>query len=392
MGTKREWILNEMVKNFLYLYEKYNVIPNFNSHASVGRSQPPFFSSMILDTYETFARRNGIKNILKKAAKMFYKRTLNANKTWLKDSIKHAKDEYQNVWIDKEKKYHHSVDGFILNRYGDRDLGYAHSSELESGWDFTSRFYSRCNEFLPIDLNTLLYKYEIDFEKSAAILGDKDDELHWQKEAEKRKNEINKYMWNEKEGFFFDYGFKYKKQSDFLSLAGFVPLWAGLAGFEQAKKTAEKLKYFETPYGLTITSKSSLPPQIDLSKMPERYLPALKSIIEPKQWDYPNIWPPLEYLTIIGLLKYGFTEDVKRIIKKSLKANAYIFKKYGTFFEKLNGINGDAGADFHYKNQSGFGWTNAIFYRYIQILKFLDANESKIKNAKKFPVELDIIH
>src|SRR3989344_3188300 len=54
MGTTREWILKDMVDNFTYLFEKFGIIPNFNSPASMGRSQPPFLSSMILDTYNGY--------------------------------------------------------------------------------------------------------------------------------------------------------------------------------------------------------------------------------------------------------------------------------------------------------------------------------------------------
>jgi len=60
-----------------------------------------------------------------------------------------AKQEYELVWIDEENAYNHHVQNFGLSRYGDRDIGYAHSSELESGWDMTSRFYNRADQFLP---------------------------------------------------------------------------------------------------------------------------------------------------------------------------------------------------------------------------------------------------
>jgi len=137
--------------------------------------------------------------------------------------------------------------------------------------------------------------------------------------------------------FFFDYGYKHKRQSAFLSLAGFTPLWAGLATQAQAAKIVKKLPVFETEHGLVITAKKSLAPKISLSKIPMRYRPAIEKILKPKQWDYPNIWPPLEYLTVVGLLKYRYVEDAVRIMKKSLETQAGIFRKYGTFFEATRG-------------------------------------------------------
>lgn len=345
IDTKRAYITKGMVENFAYLFEKYHVIPNFNAESSLGRSQPPLFTSMILNAYE-----------------------INPDKKWLAKLMDVAIREYTHVWIDKDRHYHHSVSEFNLQRYGDRDLGYDHSSELESGWDMTSRFYNRASTFLPIDLNVYLYKYEKDFAESSKILGDTRASKEWEKIAEKRIREIKKLMWNQKAGFFFDYNYAFKRQSVFYSLAGFTPLWAGLATKAQAKKMVKKLPLFETDFGLTITAKESLAPKISLSQIPIRYRPAIEGILKPKQWDYPNIWPPLEFLTVMGLLRYGYIQEAKRIMEKSIRAHANLFKKHKTFFEKINGRTGGKSDDFHYPSQSGFGWTNAIFFRYIKLL------------------------
>ena len=71
MGTKREWVMKEMVENFEYLFQKFGIIPNFSSHASVGRSQPPFLTTMILDTYKTFNNGNGSLSPLKVLGNFF---------------------------------------------------------------------------------------------------------------------------------------------------------------------------------------------------------------------------------------------------------------------------------------------------------------------------------
>lgn len=390
IGTKREWVLKDMVENFIYIFEKFGIIPNFNAPASMGRSQPPFLTSMILDTYNgayfKYKRRKHLK-------KVFIFNMLKHNK-WLKKVTKVAQDEYNRIWLDPEGYYNHSVKGFTLSRYGDRDIGYAHSSELESGWDFTSRFYNRCDDFLPIDLNVLLFKYERDFGKIAQYLGDLDEEINWKGVAETRKKEINRLMWNKKSGFFFDYDYSTKKQSTFFSLAGFIPLWAGIASPEQSQLMVKNLKHFETPHGLTITSKDSLAGVVDISHMPSGFKAAINEIIQPKQWDYPNSWPPLEYLTVIGLLKYGFIDDARRLMEKYIKTHAKIFRKHKTFFEKIDAVKGEVGENYHYNNQGGFGWTNAAFFRYITILDTLDRGDDIYEQPKAeiSPFKLSIIH
>lgn len=365
IGTKRESLMKNMVDNLIYLFEKYQIIPNFNAPASINRSQPPFLTSMILDVYESMVKKQkGLNKIYK-----------TQNLAWLKKAVNVAKKEYELIWIDKDKFYNHSVKGFALSRYGDRDIGYAHSSELESGWDMTSRFYNRCDQFLPIDLNSYLYKYELDFEYFAKLFGNYKEADYWKSKAKIRKNEINDLMWDEKEKFFFDYGYNYRQTSTFRSLASYTPLWAGLATPQQAKHMINRLSDFETPYGLTICTKDSLAKPIDLKKIQKRFYPAIEDIVKPKQWDYPNIWSPLEYLTVIGLLKYGFISDAKRIMEKSVIAHAAVYRKHKTFFEKLDCTTGESGSGALYGDQKGFGWTNAVFYRYIKLLDLIENNE-----------------
>ncbi len=258
----------------------------------------------------------------------------------------------------------------------------------------TSRYYNRCDQFLPIDLNSYLYKYEKDFELASQILGERSEEEMWREKAKERAGEINKYMWDDTAGMFFDYGYVYGRKSNFLSLASFTPLWAGFATAYQAKRIVEKLNKFETPYGLTITAKESLAKPIDLSKIQARYHPAIEEIVKPKQWDYPNIWSPLEYQAVIGLLRYGYIDEARRIMESSVKAHAAAFRKFGTFFEKLNGETGETGSGALYGDQQGFGWTNAAFYRYVQILDALESGQNIYKTAtpQEPPYDLAILH
>jgi alpha,alpha-trehalase len=389
MGTKREWLMAEMVENFIYLFNTFHLIPNFSAPGSMGRSQPPFFSSMVLDTYLKRLNPNNPYYVSGIKRKWYEYRM----KQWLKRTIEVAQQEYELVWVDKENSYNHGVPNTILSRYGDRDIGYSQSSELESGWDMTSRFYNRCDQFLPIDLNSYLYKYETDFALAAEILGNREEGEKWKGKAEIRKKAMQT-MWDDDEGFFYDYGYNFQRISHYFSLASFTPLWAGIATPEQAQRAVLHLPKFETPYGLTIGAKISLAKNINLTHIQRRYHPAIEDIIKPKQWDYPNIWSPLEYLTVIGLLRYGYTDEAKRIMVSSVKAHAKLFKKYKTFFEKIDGSTGEPSVGYKYAMQEGFGWTNAIFYRYIQILDALDKDQQLYKEplTQHPPYDLSILN
>lgn len=378
------------IKAFSMLLDKEGFIPNASTNVFLISSQAPLYSSMIIDTYQQSPANE-------------------QDPEWLTHYMNYAKREYMHVWnneadykegTDGIGSFHHYLPEYGLSKYGDRDGDYSWNAERESGWDFTSRFGNVAIEYLPVDLNCFLYKYEMDFAKAAGLLGNSDEKDMWLRKAEERKEKINKYMWNEDKGFFFDYNYVRDKQSPFYSIAPFVTLWSGLATSEQALKMLEHLPKFDKGKGLMVTDKDSLPPlitkeQLDSIGIPEFYQWRIdislrrreilsgtqeKDETTGKQWDYPHVWAPLEYLTVIGLLKYAnnpelntslqkvFRDKAKKLMEEYLLTTLAIFEEEGTFPEKFNGVTGKAGNGAHYAKQSGFGWTNAVFQEFAERL------------------------
>ncbi len=149
--------------------------------------------------------------------------------------------------------------------------------------------------------------------------------------------------------FFFDYNKLEKQQSSFISVAGFYPLWAGLATEKQAQlMVRHMLPSLEYNGGIVNTQPNGL------SK-------------EYKQHDYPNGWPPNQWIVIKGLINYGFHTEAERIAKKWLDMNHHLYTVTGKFWEKHDVINSEIGKynPDRYVTQSGFAWTNAVFVRLV---------------------------
>jgi len=306
-----------MVDNLVYLFKRFRIVPSRNRYHNTGRSQPPFLTSMILDV---FARTH--------------------DKKWLKRVVKVAEEELQTYWMDNNEGRKHLVFSG-LSRYCDHHINHI-TAEHESGWDMTSRFFEHCLDYLPIDLNCCLYKYETDLAVIYQLLGDGQKANSYILKAARRKETINKLMWNERKGFFFDYNYVKKKQSKFYSLAGFYPLWSKLVTPAQAERMRDNLKRFEYVGGLANTQRRGL------SKI---Y----------KQWDYPNGWPNMQWTVIIGLHNYGFVEDAERLTKKWLDLCTNVFSTTGKIWEKYDVVNRDLGKSGRYATQEGFAWTDAVF-------------------------------
>ncbi len=123
-------------------------------------------------------------------------------------------------------------------------------SMRESGYDISFRFGpygAGTANYAPVCLNGLLYKTEKDLEMMSQALGHDDDARRWKQLAEERKSGMNKFLWDEKRGMFFDYNFVKQERSTYAYITVFVPLWAGLATPEQAQAIMKIFLHSNSP-------------------------------------------------------------------------------------------------------------------------------------------------
>ncbi|UOF89487.1 alpha,alpha-trehalase [Fodinisporobacter ferrooxydans] len=329
--SKLHSLARGIVENFLYEIKTFGIIPNSSELAHLSRSQPPFLTSMIQEVWE-------------------------GDLEWLRYAYEWAKVEYENVWMDANTHFHQEIG---LNRYYDRlesllkvkGESYLYFSdtyfserfwqervEAESGWDYTGRFYRQCGNVIPVDLNSLLYKYETDFSYLSKILHLENEVVFWKNRASKRKKLMDQYLWNQELGMYLDYNFVTKQQYRYFSLATFYPLWASVASPQQAAKIRKHISLFLCAGGMVT------------STVPSGF-----------QWDYPNGWAPLQWIVIQGLKNYGYLEESLQIAKRWIRLCTHVFLKHGKLYEKYNVVDFNIQAVGRYPLQEGFGWTNGIY-------------------------------
>ncbi len=352
-------LIENMIDNFSYLINKYGYVPNGNRTYYLSRSQPPFYSLMI----DILAKHKGNSVYIKYLK--FLEKEYNF---WMndKDLINNNFNIKERVVLLKEKD--------ILNRYWDsltipRPEAYKMDYEIflntgrnhkvykdirataESGWDFSSRWFKdsvslkfiSTTEIIPVDLNCLLYHLEITLSKAYQLSNYNKMAEIYKLKAETRKRLINKYCWDENSGFFFDYNFIEKKLTYKYTLAGMYPLFFEIADSNQAIKVANIIdEYFVKSGGLVTTLINS-----------------------GEQWDYPNGWAPLQWISYMGLKNYGINTLANTIAKKWLSLNMKVFFETGKMMEKYNVVDlNKPGGGGEYELQDGFGWTNAVFLKF----------------------------
>lgn len=353
----RQDMLENMVRNFAFLINKYGFIPNGNRSYYLTRSQPPFFSLML----DLLA---GIKGSYVYA--VYQPALLKEYAFWMRDA-----DSLQE---GAARKNIVNIGTAVLNRYWDdsnlpreesfkADVEAAERSAepaavfyrniraaAESGWDFSSRWFEdgsrlasiRTTHIVPVDLNCLLYHLEQTIATSYEVSGNPIMEKIYQAKAEKRKEVIVKYCWNPSIQCFADYWYKERKVSNSITAACLFPLFFRLATPEQAEAVRKAVQdKLLNPGGIVTTVKNT-----------------------GQQWDAPNGWAPLEYIAVEGLKNYGFQEMARDIATRWIRLNIRVYKNTGKLMEKYNveDTSLKAGGG-EYDLQDGFGWTNGVLLK-----------------------------
>ena len=355
-------MIENMVKNFSYLVEHFGYIPNGNRNYFLGRSQPPFFSLMVtlLDEIKGAGISATYLPMMEKEYDFWMKgsSTLHGKNTKAEHAVLMPGGEILNrYWDDNDtprpESYREDVELAMVSKRGPAEI-YRHlRAGAESGWDYTSRWFCDGNVFasintadiVPVDLNCLLLHLEERIAATYLYIKNEEAASEFSLFAEKRRAAIQKYCWNDVEGFYFDFDTSTGKQKNVFSLAAAYPLFFNLATKQQAEKLAALIElHFLHEGGLISTLQTS-----------------------GQQWDAPNGWAPLHWITILGLENYGFTELAETIAKRWIKLCSNVFSRTGKLMEKYNVVNTklEAGGG-EYPGQDGFGWTNGVLLALIK--------------------------
>jgi alpha,alpha-trehalase len=400
VADKRTELARGMIENFFFEIENYGSILNANRTYHLTRSQPPFLTSMIREFYEHPGGKPVTKAWLARAYN-YAKRDYNV---WITEPHL-AGDTGLARYFDvgsgpvpemaDDSTYYPDVIRWLLSHPGVHtdylieapddptpvqaaelaktscDIAASHvcaaayvdgrrltaafyrgdRAMRESGFDPSFRFgpfSGSTEEYAPVCLNSLLYKYERDMAHFATLLGHPDEASEWNKRAAARKAAINKFLWNEKTGMFYDYDFVNHRLSTYNYITTFYPLWANLATPNQAAALRLHLPLMERAGGI-----------------------AMSDLDSGTQWDLPFGWAPTTWLTVKGLAQYRFTSDADRIATNFSQTILDGFLRDGTIREKYNVVSGSANVEVAtgYKtNVVGFGWTNGVYLQMNNLL------------------------
>lgn len=355
----RDDMIKNMLDNFVYLIDEIGHIPNGNRTYFISRSQPPYFAQMV-DLYAGIKGDEVYKEFLPAMQKEY--------DFWMRG---------HDIVTAEEPVYEHCVyinDSTIINRFFDshdapRQESFIEDSRMgnyknlraacESGWDFSSRWLRnrrylstiRTSYILPVDLNALLFGLEQKLEKGYRLAGNNEKADEFKSLQTNRIDLMNNYHWSDSLGVFFDYHYDYERHLYNYTPAMMYPLFFNMASQEQADKVVVALKNKLLKAGGVVTSTHKTH----------------------HQWDAPNGWAPLQWVTLVGLDNYGYKDEAVDLAKRWTSLNEKVYKSTGKMLEKYNveDLSLEAGGG-EYPVQDGFGWSNGV---YLAMKKYIEEND-----------------
>lgn len=392
------------VRNLLHLVDRIGFVPNGNRVYYLNRSQPPLLTEavkvvfdatestaeqiewleeavpMLDKEYNWFCENRSVSS--KYPSEAFSGRSLSV---YYADTVHPRPESFKEDTASLDRRLQTPLR--VYEESTSTSLYKNLASAAESGWDFSSRWFLESDErrlesiqicrIVPVCLNSILLKAEKDLSSFHRLLAeqkgsaredsrtvksnrlgcDMDHDSHLELSiqydhlAKKRAAEMCDLLWNQEEGFWFDYSLQFGSCTKVVSCAGIMPVWAG-CGVEKweladAKRFVDFLVHHSGLLqlgGLSCTNQTSA-----------------------EQWDFPNCWPPLIDFAVEALQRLGkrfpasgaemAAETIAmRFLETALKGwsrDSNMHEKYDSRVKC-----GNRGTGGEYAPQTGFGWTN----------------------------------
>ncbi|KAI1369488.1 Six-hairpin glycosidase-like protein [Xylaria arbuscula] len=426
-------ISRNIIENFLDFVEQFGFVPNGARIYYLNRSQPPLLTQMV----KTYVDYTNDTSILDRALPLLIKehnfwtanRTIQLTVNGSTHSLAHyavsntepRPESYREDWVSANNNSYYATSGIIypetraLSDSEKADLYANLASGAESGWDYSSRWIANPSDavndvyfplrslntvnIIGVDVNSILYANEIAIAKYLRDSGDDSSADEFEELARNRSASMFELMWNDKYNSYFDYNLTANAQNVYVladddttdaqradapegfqvafNPAQFYPFWLGAAPAQLKNNPLAVRNAYKTVANLLSDKAGGI---------------AATSLQTGQQWDQPNVWPPLMYVIMKGLLNTPATfgeEDPYYIETQDLAlslAQRYLDSTFctwrstggstdelprlggiedpeakGIMFEKYSddSINA-AGGGGEYEVVEGFGWSNGV--------------------------------
>lgn len=146
--------------------------------------------------------------------------------------------------------------------------------------------------------------------------------LYYETIAIKWADAVTAVLWHEEVGSWLDYDLINEVKRDYFYPTNISPLWTGCYNHQHTEYfVSHTMKYLDETNIMGYPG--GVPTTFELSY---------------EQWDYPNAWPPLQYIMVMALDKTGDkpAQDLAyKIANRWIQTNYNVFKNDSCMYEKV---------------------------------------------------------
>ncbi|XP_042218220.1 trehalase-like isoform X2 [Homarus americanus] len=364
-----------MLENFVEMVKEYGMVPNGGRIYYTRRSQPPYLIPMVKLYMDHTNDLEFLAQIIDKLEEefLFWE---NDRSVELQDRSgkTHTVAQYRvNIGGPRPESYREDYNlAQQLPTEEQEDLYVQMKSGAESGWDYSTRWFINNNtnkgtllnvnvtSIVPVDLNSLLCMNARILSQFYIKLGNYSMSKLYKDIADQKNETMAKIFWDDTDGTWYDIDINADGKRRHFYLSNIHPIWSDCYGQEGPRAhTIEKvIKYLKK--NDVLKYKSGVPTSLEKSG---------------QQWDFPNAWAPLQHLIIMGLYEARSIHHEAESLSFSL-AEKWIRTNWQSYqqstphamFEKYNvSVMGLPGGGGEYDVQVGFGWSNGVALRLLDV-------------------------
>jgi len=428
-------IAENIIENFLDLVEDIGFVPNGARKYYLNRSQPPLLTQMVriyVEYTQNYTLLERALPLLEQEYQFFVNnRTVTLEHAGRNYSLNHY--AVQNTQPRPESYYEDYVtanNATYFNKNGQQFNAteplnetqkatlYANlASGAESGWDYSSRWIANPSdavtdtyfplrslntiEIIPVDLNSILYANEITIGEFYRREGNFTAARAWAGRAKNRSDAMTALLWSAEHYSYFDYNMTSSSQNVY-TLADNTSTPLSSSGAPPGKQITFEISQFypfwtgAAPEGIKNdpTAMRRVFARVEELLKDREGAIAATNLQTGQQWDEPNVWPPLQYVLMKGLLNtplevndeddeqttqdYVWTQDLALDLAQRYVDSLYCTWRVtggatenepqlpgaegnGTIFEKYSDEATNArGGGGEYEVVEGFGWSNGV--------------------------------
>ena len=222
-----------------------------------------------------------------------------------------------------------------------------------------------------VDLNCYMVRELKAMAIIAEALGYSDDKKDFLAHAEKLKTLINKNLWDEKTGFYYDRNEEDGKITYVKSVSGFSPMWTEVASRAQVRRMVNE--HLTNPLEFWL----AYPVSGYAKTEPDYYRGTRKEC----NWRG-SAWIPTNYMICHGLVKYGYKKLAKELADKTFNMvlNNNTTREYY-----------DAETGQGYGMDPFYGWSSLAYYLPLEIEMRYDPTELTNKKIEKLCNKMGIL-